>query len=114
MATNPDAAFETLMNGVTSWDLPKEPIPSELLIGEAAFPLMVNDQVLIAAFSYGQGSLVVICSRYEGYLLHAQFPTFLVNAGSWLCPSPGAPIAVYSSLASLVNILDYSGLEALV
>ncbi|KAH0508885.1 TRPM8 channel-associated factor 2 [Microtus ochrogaster] len=115
MATNPDAAFETLMNGVTSWDLPKEPIPSELLlIGEAAFPVMVNDkgQVLIAASSYGQGRLVVI--SHEGYLLHAGLAPFLVNAVNWLCPSPGAPITVHSSLASLVNILGDSGLEALV
>ncbi|XP_057628882.1 TRPM8 channel-associated factor 2-like isoform X2 [Chionomys nivalis] len=115
MATNPDAAFETLMNGVTSWDLPKEPIPSELLlIGEAAFPVMVNDkgQVLIAASSYGQGRLVVV--SHEGYLLHAGLAPFLVNAVNWLCPSPGAPITVHSSLASLENILGDSGLEALV
>ncbi|KAL6091250.1 hypothetical protein STEG23_027012 [Scotinomys teguina] len=115
MATTPDAAFETLMNGVTSWDLPKEFIPSELLlIGEAAFPVMVNDkgQVLIAASSYGQGRLVVI--SHESYLLHAGFTPFLLNAVSWLCPSPGAPIAVHSSVASLVNILDASGMEALV
>ncbi|OBS63394.1 hypothetical protein A6R68_08067, partial [Neotoma lepida] len=106
MATAPDAAFETLMNGVTSWDLPKESIPSELLLtGEAAFPVMVNDkgQVLIAASSYGQGHLVVI--SHESYLLHAGLAPFLLNAVSWLCPSPGALIAVHSSLASLVNIL---------
>lgn len=74
MATNLDAAFETLMNGVTSWDLPKEPIPCELLlIGEAAFPVMVNDkgQVLIAASSYGQGRLVVV--SHEGYLAWPHF-----------------------------------------
>ncbi|XP_050020419.1 TRPM8 channel-associated factor 2-like [Alexandromys fortis] len=115
MATNTDAAFETLMNGVTSWDLPKEPIPSELLlIGEAAFPVMVNDkgQVLIAASSYGQGRLVVV--SHEGYLLHAGLAPFLVNAVNWLCPSPGAPITVHSSLASLENILGDSGLEVLV
>ncbi|XP_038176180.1 TRPM8 channel-associated factor 2-like [Arvicola amphibius] len=115
MATNPDAAFETLMSGVTSWDLPKEPIPSELLlIGEAAFPVMVNDkgQVLIAASSYGQGRLVVV--SHEGYLLHAGLAPFLVNAVRWLCSSPGAPITVHSSLASLENILGDSGLEALV
>ncbi|XP_059113639.1 TRPM8 channel-associated factor 2-like [Peromyscus eremicus] len=115
MATAPDAAFETLMNGVTSWDLPKESIPSELLLtGEAAFPVMVNNkgQVLIAASSYGQGRLVVI--SHEGYLLHAGFTPFLLNAVSWLCPSPGAPIVVHPSLASLVNILGDSGIEALV
>uniref|UniRef100_A0A8C2MRC6 TRPM8 channel-associated factor 2 n=1 Tax=Cricetulus griseus TaxID=10029 RepID=A0A8C2MRC6_CRIGR len=115
MATTPDAAFEALMNGVTSWDLPKEPIPCELLLtGEATFPVMVNDkgQVLIAASSYGQGRLVVI--SHEGYLLHAGLAPFLLNAVRWLCPSPEAPIVVHSSLASLGNILSNSGLEALV
>lgn len=115
MATTPDAAFEALMNGVTSWDLPKEFTPSELLlIGEAAFPVMVNDkgQVLIAASFYGQGRLVVL--SHEGYLLHAGLAPFLLNAVSWLCPSPEAPIAVHSSLASLVNILRDSGVNALV
>ncbi|KAH0508905.1 TRPM8 channel-associated factor 3 [Microtus ochrogaster] len=115
MATNPDAVFKTLMNGVTSWDLPKTYIPCELLlIGEAAFPVMVNakGQVLIAVSSYGQGRLVVV--SHESYLLHANLAPFLANAVNWLCPSPGAPITVHSSLASLVNILRYSGLEALV
>ncbi|CAO2603413.1 TRPM8 channel-associated factor 2 [Lemmus lemmus] len=75
---------------------------------------MVNDkgQVLIAASSYGQGCLVV--ASHEGYLLHAGLAPFLVNTVSWLCPSPGTPITVHSSLASLVNILGDSGLEALV
>ncbi|EDL13474.1 TRPM8 channel-associated factor 3 [Mus musculus] len=115
MATTPDAAFETLMNGVTSWDLPKEPIPSELLLtGESAFPVMVNDkgQVLIAASSYGQGRLVVV--SHESYLLHDGLVPFLLNVVKWLCPCPGAPIAVHSSLASLVNILGDSGINALV
>lgn len=115
MATTPDAIFEALMDGVTSWDLPKESIPSELLLtGETAFPVMVNDkgQVLIAASSYGQGRLVVL--SHEGYLLHAGLAPFLFNAVRWLCPSPEAPILVHPSLASLVNILSDSGLEALV
>ncbi|XP_034374688.1 TRPM8 channel-associated factor 2 [Arvicanthis niloticus] len=113
MATTPDAVFEALMNGVTSWDLPKECTPCELLlIGEAAFPVMVNDkgQVLIAASFYGQGRLVVV--SHEGYLLHAGLAPFLLNAVSWLCPCPGAPTAVHSSLASLVNILGDSGISA--
>ncbi|XP_040596374.1 TRPM8 channel-associated factor 3-like isoform X2 [Mesocricetus auratus] len=115
MATTPDAAFETLMNGVTNWDLPKEFIPNELLLtGETTFPVMVNDkgQVLIAASSYGQGRLVVI--SHERYLLHAGLAPFLFNAVRWLCPSPEAPILVHPSLASLVNILSDSGLKALV
>lgn len=68
MAT-PSAAFEALMNGVTSWDVPEDAIPCELLlIGEASFPVMVNDmgQVLIAGSSYGRGRLVVV--SHEDYL----------------------------------------------
>ncbi|XP_053409650.1 TRPM8 channel-associated factor 2-like isoform X1 [Nycticebus coucang] len=113
MATTPDTAFEALMDGVTSWDVPKGPIPSELLlIGEAAFPVMVNDkgQVLIAASSYGKGRLVIL--PHEGYLVHAGLAPFLLNAVGWLRPSPGTPIRVHTSLASLVNILQNSGVEA--
>nr|XP_027799203.1 TRPM8 channel-associated factor 2 [Marmota flaviventris] len=113
MAPTPNAAFETLMKGVTSWDISKGPIPSELLlIGEAAFPVMVNDrgQVLIAASSYGQGRLVVM--SHEGYLLHAGLAPFLLNAVGWLRSSPGAPIGVHPSLGSLVNLLKGSGVEA--
>ncbi|XP_010953386.3 TRPM8 channel-associated factor 2 [Camelus bactrianus] len=113
MATTPAAAFEALMSGVTSWDVPKDPIPSELLLtGEAAFPVMVNDQgqVLIAASSYGQGRLVVV--SHEGYLLEAGLAPFLLNAVGWLCPSRGAPVGVHPSLASLASILQGSGVEA--
>ncbi|XP_035110406.1 TRPM8 channel-associated factor 2 isoform X2 [Callithrix jacchus] len=107
------AAFETLMDGVTSWDLPRDPVPSELLlIGEAAFPVMVNDkgQVLIAASSYGQGRLMVV--SHEGYLMHAGLTPFLLNAVSWLSPCPGAPVGVHPSLTPLGNILQDAGLEA--
>ncbi|XP_063582262.1 TRPM8 channel-associated factor 2 isoform X6 [Pongo abelii] len=113
MATTAAAAFEALMDGVTRWDVPRGPVPSELLlIGEAAFPVMVNDkgQVLIAASSYGRGHLVVV--SHEGYLLHAGLAPFLLNAVSWLCPCPGAPVGVHPSLAPLVNILQDAGLEA--
>ncbi|XP_058929462.1 TRPM8 channel-associated factor 2 [Kogia breviceps] len=113
MATTPAAAFEALMDGVTSWDVPKGPIPSELLLtGEAAFPVMVNDQgqVLIAASAYGRGRLVVV--SHEGYLLDAGLAPFFLNAVGWLCPSPGAPVGVHPSLASLANILQGSGVEA--
>ncbi|XP_007954785.1 TRPM8 channel-associated factor 2-like [Orycteropus afer afer] len=111
----PAAAFEALMNGVTSWDVPKEPVPCELLlIGESAFPVMVNDvgQVLIAASSYGQGRLVIVA--HEGYLMDAGLAAFLVNAVRWLCPTPGAPIGVHPSLAPLVGILQDSGVKVLV
>ncbi|XP_006159648.1 TRPM8 channel-associated factor 2 [Tupaia chinensis] len=113
MTTSAAAAFEALMDGVTKWDIPNGPIPSELLLtGEAAFPVMVNDkgQVLIAASSYGQGRLVVLA--HEGYLLHAGLAPFLLNAVGWLCPSPRAVVGVHPSLASLVSLLQASGVEA--
>uniref|UniRef100_A0A8C3W1F4 Peptidase M60 domain-containing protein n=1 Tax=Catagonus wagneri TaxID=51154 RepID=A0A8C3W1F4_9CETA len=113
MATPPAAAFEALMDGVTSWDVPRGPIPSELLLtGEAAFPVMVNDrgQVLIAASFYGQGRLLVV--SHEGYLLDAGLAPFLLNAVGWLCPSPGAPVGVHPCVASLADILQGSGVEA--
>ncbi|XP_004382418.1 TRPM8 channel-associated factor 2 [Trichechus manatus latirostris] len=112
MAT-PSAAFEALMNGVTSWNVPKDPVPCELfLIGEAAFPVMVNDkgQVLIAASSYGQGRLVVV--SHEGYLVDSGLAPFLLNAVCWLCPTPGAPVGVHPSLAALVSILQESAVQA--
>ncbi|XP_062956184.1 TRPM8 channel-associated factor 2-like [Cynocephalus volans] len=113
MTTTPAAAFEALMKGVTRWDVPKGPIPSELLlIGEASFPVMVNDkgQVLIAASCYGRGRLIVI--SHEGYLQHAGLAPFLLNAVGWLSPSPGAPIEVHPSLEPLVKILQDSGVKA--
>lgn len=101
------------MNGVTSWDIPEGPVPSELLlIGQAAFPVMVNDkgQVLIAASSYGQGRLVVVA--HEGYLSHAGLAPFLVNAVHWLRPSPEVSTGVHPSLEPLVSILKDAGVQA--
>ncbi|XP_062957058.1 TRPM8 channel-associated factor 2-like [Cynocephalus volans] len=113
MTTTPTAAFQVLMKGVTSWDVPKGSIPSELLlIGEASFPVMVNDkgQVLIAASCYGRGRLLVV--SHEGYLQHAGLAPFLLNAVGGLSPSPGAPIEVHPSLTLLAKILQDSGVQS--
>lgn len=112
MAT-PSAAFEALMNGVTSWDIPEDTIPCELLlIGEASFPVMVNDmgQVIIAASSYGRGRMVVV--SHEDYLVESQLFVFLVNAVGWLRSSSESTIGVHSSLAPLVKILESCGIES--
>uniref|UniRef100_A0A8D2B7I9 Uncharacterized protein n=1 Tax=Sciurus vulgaris TaxID=55149 RepID=A0A8D2B7I9_SCIVU len=49
---------------------------------------------------------------HEGYLLHAGLAPFLLNAVGWLRSSPGAPVGVHPSLASLVSLLQDSGVEA--
>lgn len=112
MAT-PSATFEALMNGVTSWDIPDDSVPCELLlIGEASFPIMVNDvgQVLIAASSYGRGRMVV--ASHEDFLVESQLFVFLVNAVGWLRSSSESTIGVHSSLAPLVKILESCGIES--
>ncbi|XP_016050996.1 PREDICTED: TRPM8 channel-associated factor 2-like [Miniopterus natalensis] len=107
------AAFEALMLGLKSWDIPKSPTPCELLlVGESAFPVLVNDrgQVLIAGSFYGQGRLVVMA--HESYLLEACLAPFLRNVVNWLCPSPGARVGVHRSVEALVAILQCSGVKA--
>ncbi|CAO2603415.1 TRPM8 channel-associated factor 2 [Lemmus lemmus] len=101
------------MTGVTSWDIPEDAVPCELLlIGEASFPVMVNDmgQVLIAASSYGRGRMVVVA--HEDYLVETQLFVFLVNAVGWLRSSSQSAIGIHSSLAPLVKILDSCGIES--
>lgn len=100
------------MHEVTSWDVPKGPVPCELLlIGEAAFPVMVNGkgQVLIAASSYGRGRLVV--ASHESYLQTPSLATFLLNAVNWLRSTPDCSIGIHPSLAELANILQFAGVE---
>lgn len=110
MAT-PSAAFEALMNGVTSWDVPEDAIPCELLlIGEASFPVMVSSmgQVLIAASSYGRGRLVVV--SHEDCLVEAQLTPFSSTQWVGFCSSPGAPVGVHPSpCTSVAKILEGSG-----
>lgn len=113
METSLTSDFHTLMDGVKSWDLPKSLIPSELLlVGEDAFPVMVNDkdQVLIAASHYGQGRIVV--ASHEGYLFQTSASTFILNAVSWLCPTPGNPILIHPSMQLITSILHNSGINA--
>ncbi|XP_078009263.1 TRPM8 channel-associated factor 2-like isoform X2 [Phascolarctos cinereus] len=110
--TSPSDDFEVLVKGLNSWNLPKGPIPCELLlVGEAAFPVLVNKngQVLIAASRYGQGRMVVM--SHEGYLQDSMLAQFLCNAVGWLNLSPGAAVGVHTSVESLTGILCDSGMK---
>ncbi|XP_072506366.1 TRPM8 channel-associated factor 2-like [Notamacropus eugenii] len=106
MTMTPSDAFKKLMNGVDSWHLSTSEVPCELLlIGEAAFPVLVNGkgQVLIAASQYGKGPMVVLA--HEGYLHYTSMTQFFHNAVSWLNSCPDSAIGVHSSVEALVSIL---------
>ncbi|XP_074049575.1 TRPM8 channel-associated factor 2-like [Macrotis lagotis] len=112
MMMSPSDAFEVLMKGLNSWNLPTGPVPCELLlVGEAAFPVLVdkNGQVLIAASHYGQGRMVVM--SHEGYLQDGMLVQFLCNAVGWLNQRPGTPVGVHTSVKPLTGILRDSGME---
>uniref|UniRef100_A0A8C3FJL7 Peptidase M60 domain-containing protein n=1 Tax=Chrysemys picta bellii TaxID=8478 RepID=A0A8C3FJL7_CHRPI len=107
---DPSAAYDLLVDGVQDWDLIGDSVPCELLlIGETAFPVLVNPQgqVLIAASQYGKGRMVVV--SHESYLGSPKMARFLRNAVDWLSPSPGAVVGVQKSLSSLLSILSSSG-----
>ncbi|XP_072508556.1 TRPM8 channel-associated factor 2-like isoform X3 [Notamacropus eugenii] len=109
---SPSDDFEVLVKGLKSWNLPNDPIPCELLlIGEAAFPVLVNKngQVLIAASRYGQGRMVVM--SHEEYLQDSMLAQFLCNAVGWLNCSPGTAVGVHTSVEPLTGILRESGME---
>ncbi|XP_006133024.2 TRPM8 channel-associated factor 2-like [Pelodiscus sinensis] len=106
------AAYDLLVAGVQNWDLTGDAVPCELLlIGESAFPVLVNpqQQVLIAASHYGKGRMVVI--SHESYLGSPKMARFLHNAVVWLSSSPGAVVGVQESLGSLLDILTSSGIQ---
>ncbi|XP_051856265.1 TRPM8 channel-associated factor 2-like isoform X3 [Antechinus flavipes] len=112
MAVSPSVDFEILIKGLNSWNLPTGPVPCELLlIGEAAFPILVNKngQVLIAASQYGQGRMVVM--SHEDYLQDSMLAQFLCNAVGWLNQRPGTVVGVHTSVEPLAGILHDSGME---
>ncbi|XP_027697056.1 TRPM8 channel-associated factor 2-like isoform X2 [Vombatus ursinus] len=110
--TSPSDDIEVLVKGLNRWNLPSGPMPCELLlVGEAAFPVLVNKngQVLIAASHYGQGQMVVM--SHEGYLQDSMLAQFLCNAVGWLSLSPGTAVGVHTSVEPLTGILHDSGME---
>ncbi|XP_043821121.1 TRPM8 channel-associated factor 2-like isoform X1 [Dromiciops gliroides] len=108
---SPSDDFEVLVKGLNSWNLPNGPVPCELLlVGEAAFPVLVNKngQVFIAASHYGQGRMIVM--SHEGYLQDNLLTQFLCNAVGWLNHRPGAAVGVHTSVEPLADILRGSGM----
>ncbi|XP_044534921.1 TRPM8 channel-associated factor 2-like [Gracilinanus agilis] len=109
---SPSDDYEILVKGLNSWNLPKGPVPCELLlIGEAAFPVLVNKdgQVIIAASHYGQGRMIVM--SHEGYLQDSMLAQFLFNAMDWLNHRPGTAVGVHISVEPLSHILSDLGVE---
>ncbi|XP_068938569.1 TRPM8 channel-associated factor 2-like [Petaurus breviceps papuanus] len=106
MTMKPSEVINVLMKGVDCWDLPTNEVPCELLlIGEAAFPVLVNrqGQVLIAVSQYGKGRMVVM--GHESYLQYTGLTPFLNNAVGWLKGCRGDVIGVHSSAKDLASIL---------
>ncbi|XP_043821123.1 TRPM8 channel-associated factor 2-like isoform X2 [Dromiciops gliroides] len=111
LVMSPSDDFEVLVKGLNSWNLPNGPVPCELLlVGEAAFPVLVNKngQVFIAASHYGQGRMIVM--SHEGYLQDNLLTQFLCNAVGWLNHRPGAAVGVHTSVEPLADILRGSGM----
>ncbi|XP_075796880.1 TRPM8 channel-associated factor 2-like [Pelodiscus sinensis] len=109
---DPFAAYDLLVADIQDWDLTGDCVPCELLlIGETAFPVLVNPQgqVLIAASQYGKGRIVVVA--HEGYLGNPKMAQFLQNAVTWLSTSPQAVVGVHNNLWALMAILHKSGIR---
>ncbi|XP_050957258.1 LOW QUALITY PROTEIN: TRPM8 channel-associated factor homolog [Labeo rohita] len=99
--------YQTIMYGLQELDLQMNAVPSDLvLIGEDAFPLLMNPkgQVLMAASYYGKGRVVVL--GHEQYLTH--FPGLIKNALKWLMPSTGDAgiVGIQKSLRSVAGNLN--------
>ncbi len=100
--------YSTIMYGLQELDCEGKAVPSDLvLIGENAFPLVMNPrgQVLMAASHYGKGRVVVL--GHEQYL--ACFPGLIENALMWLMPCTGDAgiVGIQKSLRSVVENLNY-------
>ncbi|RXN27172.1 TRPM8 channel-associated factor-like protein [Labeo rohita] len=99
--------YYTIMYGLEELDLKMNAVPSDLvLIGEHAFPLLMNPrgQVLMAASHYGRGRVVVL--GHEQYL--TSFPGLIKNALKWLMPSTDDDgiVGIQKSLRSVAANLN--------
>ncbi|KAJ8403758.1 hypothetical protein AAFF_G00346260 [Aldrovandia affinis] len=105
-----EAAYATLMQGVRELDFQGRPEPSSLmLIGDDAFPLVMNPrgQVLMAASRYGKGRVVAM--GHEDLL--TAFPTVVENALAWLRPASDAVVGIHPSCTSMVHNLCYTSIR---
>ncbi|KAI1894076.1 hypothetical protein AGOR_G00130270 [Albula goreensis] len=106
-----EAAYSTLMQGLTELDFRGQPVPSDLaLIGDDAFPLAMNPrgQVLMAASTYGKGRVVVL--GHEALL--SAFPALLENALTWLLPAADVQVGVQPSCQGIVENLCNTNIQA--
>ncbi|XP_043115732.1 TRPM8 channel-associated factor homolog [Puntigrus tetrazona] len=100
--------YYAIMYGLEELDFKGKAVPSDLvLIGEHAFPLVMNPrgQVLMAASHYGQGRVVVF--GHEQYLTH--FPGLMENALKWLMPRNGdaAIVGIQKRLCLVAENLNH-------
>ncbi|XP_042269403.1 TRPM8 channel-associated factor homolog [Thunnus maccoyii] len=108
-----EEAYISLMRGLKKLDLCGPCIPSNLvLIGDDAFPLVMNSQgqVLMAASLYGSGRIVVL--GHEGYL--TTFPALVENALTWLRGdgSENLAVGVHKNVKGVADNLSRSSFQA--
>ncbi|XP_062839385.1 TRPM8 channel-associated factor homolog [Anolis carolinensis] len=97
--------LNSLLNGVTQFDM-YDKIPSPLLIhGNLAFPVAVSDsdETFIGAAYYGRGRVVV--ASHEGLLNTDSMQTFLLNAIRWLMAGKGGKVGVGSDFYGVHSML---------
>ncbi|MBN3292253.1 TCAF factor, partial [Polypterus senegalus] len=105
---NIEMDLQSLLRGITEFNLNINCIPSSLLVhGQLAFPVLLDDhnQTLIAASYYGKGKIVVL--SHEGYLTHLK--TFVCNALHWLGAQKGAKVCIQKDQKHLYETLIQEG-----
>ncbi|XP_053278859.1 TRPM8 channel-associated factor homolog [Pleuronectes platessa] len=102
--------LEFLLKGVSEFDLPEEPVLSEVLVhGPLAFPIGTteNGKVFLAGAYYGQGRVILI--SHEVLLSQEPMTQFWSNAVHWLDDCRNGVIGVLHDPA--LGILSKSGLK---
>ncbi|XP_070610537.1 TRPM8 channel-associated factor 2-like [Erythrolamprus reginae] len=104
--------MDQLVSGISTLDLRGNYCPCQLLLrGDQAFPVVKTSkgQVVVAASYYGRGKMVVTAHE----LIPPSPPVlpFIKNALEWLKPSPRSVVGFHSSMYSLHQALQGSGLK---